>query len=100
MRPDPFYPPYNVRFRRGKPTGLPSDYNTNEILKDEYECQASESSFISWDFWKYGFGRIAVVPGVHACYGKDDARIRGWVEYPELEDEKMGYSEKIAWDDE
>jgi alpha-1,3-mannosyltransferase len=99
MRPDPFYPPYNVRFRRGKPTGLPSDYSTNEILKDEYECQASESSFISWDFWKYGFGRIAVVPGVHACYGKDDARMRGWVEWPEP-DALSGFSERIEWEDE
>ena len=43
MNPKPFFPPYNVRFRRGAPKSL---------LSMEWECQASESSFISWDFWK------------------------------------------------
>ncbi|OXC64975.1 hypothetical protein AYX13_05801 [Cryptococcus neoformans] len=84
MSPEPFLPPYNVRFRRGTPR-----------TDDFWECQASESSFISWDFWKYGFGRIAVVPGVHATYGKGDAMLRGWVEWPSEED---SYGETIWWD--
>ncbi|WWD20893.1 hypothetical protein CI109_105371 [Kwoniella shandongensis] len=84
LSPTPFLPPYNVRFRRGKPR-----------TDDFWECQASESSFISWDFWKYGFGRIAVIPGVHATYGKEDAMLRGWVEWPQ---EEPGYSELISWD--
>lgn len=99
MRPDPFYPPYNVRFRRGKPTGLPENAPSSALLSDEYECQASESSFISWDFWKYGFSRVQVVPGIHATYGKDDARMRGWVEWP-MEERKMGYVEKVDWQSE
>lgn len=51
MNPRPFFPPYNVRFRRGTPKSL---------LSMEWECQASESSFISWDFWK-------VSPGFVVC---------------------------------
>lgn len=80
----------------------------------EWECQASESSFISWDFWKvchpwpavhgdtlsiadlqYGFGRILTVPGVHACYGKGDAQLRGWVEFPA----PTTLSEMVTWQD-
>lgn len=83
MTPEPFLPPYNVRFRRATPR-----------TEDFWECQASESSFISWDFWKYGFGRIAVVPGVHATYGKQDAMLRGWVEWPSEEDQ---HDENIRW---
>nr|ODN74933.1 hypothetical protein L203_06616 [Cryptococcus depauperatus CBS 7841] len=85
MTPEPFLPPYNVRFRRGTP-------RTEEF----WECQLSECSFISWDFWKYGFGRIAVIPGVHATYGKKDAMTRGWIEWP-LEGD--GLHEKIRWND-
>ncbi|WVQ86291.1 hypothetical protein IAT38_008459 [Cryptococcus sp. DSM 104549] len=85
MSPQPFFPPYNVRFRRGTPR-----------TEDFWECQASESSFISWDFWKYGFGRVAVVPGVHATYGKEDAMMRGWVEFPQEGD---GLRETITWND-
>jgi hypothetical protein len=98
MRPDPFLPPYNVRFRRGAPTNLPPDAPHNAILGSDVECQASESAFISWDFWKYGFGRIMVVPGVHATYGKDDARIRGWLEFPNPEE--PDWPEQVEWDDE
>ncbi|WVQ95404.1 hypothetical protein IAU59_002501 [Kwoniella sp. CBS 9459] len=83
LNPQPFLPPYNVKFRRGKP-------RTNDF----WECQASESSFISWDFWKYGFGKIQVVPGVHATYGKEDAMMRGWVEWPSPGD---GLREEIDW---
>ncbi|WOO82265.1 Alpha-1,3-mannosyltransferase CMT1 [Vanrija pseudolonga] len=90
MNPVPFLPPYNVRFRRGVP-------RRPDQQPGEEECQASESSFISWDFWKYGFGRIAVVPGIHLTYGKDDSRVRGYVEYP-LPDAQ--HSEKIEWVDE
>ncbi|WWC92529.1 uncharacterized protein L201_007488 [Kwoniella dendrophila CBS 6074] len=86
LNPQPFYAPYNVRFRRGKP-------RTEKF----WECQASESSFISWDFWKYGFSRIQVVPGVHATYGKEDAMLRGWVEWP---NPGNGLSEDIDWQDE
>jgi len=99
MRPDPFYPPYNVRFRRGAPTGLSPNAPANTPLGNEVECQASESSFISWDFWKYGFSRVQVVPGIHATYGKDDARLRGWVEWPN-EDKKGGYPEEVNWEPE
>ncbi|ODN77733.1 hypothetical protein L202_04874 [Cryptococcus amylolentus CBS 6039] len=85
MSAEPFLPPYNVRFRRAAPR-----------TDDFWECQASESSFISWDFWKYGFGRIAVVPGAHATYGKEDAMMRGWVDFP---DEGDGQVEEIRWND-
>jgi hypothetical protein len=98
MRPDPFLPPYNVRFRRGAPTNLPPDAPHNAPLGSDVECQASESAFISWDFWKYGFWRIMVVPGVHATYGKDDARIRGWLEFPDPEE--PNWPEQVEWDDE
>lgn len=97
MRPDPFYPPYNVRFRRAQSTGRSPDMDHRIILPPEIECQQSESSFISWDFWKYGFGRVMVVPGIHACYGKDDARVRGWVEFPNPDE---WHSELVVWDDE
>jgi len=50
MNPRPFFPPYNVRFRRGAPKSL---------LSMEWVCQASESSFISWDFWKVSQSRTA-----------------------------------------
>ena len=88
----PFLPPYNIRFRRGATPPSGSDLTSADM-----ECQQSESSFISWDFWKYGFGRIQVVPGVHACYGKEDAMLRGWLEFP-MADE--GHSEMIEWQDE
>jgi hypothetical protein len=39
------------------------------------------------------------VPGVHACYGKEDAMMRGWVEFPNP-DEEAGYTEAITWQDE
>lgn len=94
MSPTPFLPPYNVRFRRGAQAPRGSDLTAADI-----ECQQSESSFISWDFWKYGFGRVQVVPGVHACYGKEDAMMRGWVEFPNP-DEEAGYTEAITWQDE
>lgn len=45
---------------------------------------------------QYGFGRILVVPGVHACYGKGDAQLRGWVEFPQPNE---GYSEMVTWQD-
>ncbi|WWC64987.1 uncharacterized protein I303_107601 [Kwoniella dejecticola CBS 10117] len=85
LNPQPFMAPYNVRFRRGQP-------RTDKF----WECQASESSFISWDFWKYGFGRIQVIPGVHATYGKEDAMVRGWVEWPTP---SGGMKEDIDWVD-
>nr|XP_019050892.1 hypothetical protein I302_01335 [Kwoniella bestiolae CBS 10118]OCF29822.1 hypothetical protein I302_01335 [Kwoniella bestiolae CBS 10118] len=88
LNPQPFYPPYNVRFRRAKP-------RTEQF----WECQASESSFISWDFWKYGFGRVQVIPGVHATYGKEDAMLRGWVEWP-TPGPGNGAREEIDWIDE
>ncbi|ORY31315.1 cryptococcal mannosyltransferase 1-domain-containing protein, partial [Naematelia encephala] len=75
INPRPFFPPFNVRFRRGAAA-------TDGRTAADNECQMSESSFISWDFWKYGFSRIQVIPGVHACYGKEDAQMRGWVEWP------------------
>ncbi|KAK6906432.1 hypothetical protein I204_00758 [Kwoniella mangroviensis CBS 8886] len=87
LNPQPFYPPYNVRFRRGQPR-----------TEKYWECQASESSFISWDFWKYGFGRVQVVPGVHATYGKEDAMLRGWVEWPNPGPGGNG-KEEIDWID-
>ena len=89
LNPTPFLPPYNVRFRRGKPKSM--------LQMGEMECQWSESAFISWDFWKYGFGRVQVVPGVHACYGKEDAMMRGWVEWPQPTRE---LGEDIWWEDE
>ncbi|EIW69318.1 hypothetical protein TREMEDRAFT_62182 [Tremella mesenterica DSM 1558] len=88
LNPTPFLPPYNVRFRRGKPKSM---------FSNELECQWSESAFISWDFWKYGFGRVQVVPGVHACYGKEDAMMRGWLEWP---NPTKQHPEEIDWDDE
>lgn len=45
---------------------------------------------------QYGFGRILVVPGVHACYGKEDAQMRGWVEFPQP---AKGFSEMVNWQD-
>ncbi|KAL7420912.1 hypothetical protein Q5752_004866 [Cryptotrichosporon argae] len=91
MAPTPFLPPYNVRFRRGTP-------RRPDQAPGEEECQASESQFIAWDFWKYGFGRVQTVPGVHLTYGKDDARVRGWVELPEpSEEDKL--EERIDWSD-
>ncbi len=91
LSPTPFLPPYSIRFRRGAtaPHG-------SQLTSADLECQQSESSFISWDFWKYGFGRVQVVPGVHACYGKEDAMLRGWVEFP---DEGEGSEEAITWED-
>ena len=89
MSPTPFLPPYNVRFRRGVP-------RAPHQRPGEEECQASESSFISWDFWKYGFGRIQTVPGVHLTYGKDDARVRGWVDFPHPDAQ---HPERIQWKD-
>lgn len=55
MNPRPFFPPYNVKFRRGTPKSL---------LSMEWECQASESSFISWDFWKVSqkFSSLFLIP--------------------------------------
>ena len=93
MNPIPFLPPYNVRFRRGAEAPSGSDLTAADM-----ECQMSESAFISWDFWKYGFGRIQVVPGIHATYGKDDARLRGWVEFP-TPDPVLGLDEQISWVD-
>ena len=94
MAPEPFLPPYNVRFRRG--AGAPDDGSGRTAA--DVECQASESSFISWDFWKYGFGRILVVPGVHVCYGKEDAQTRGWVEWPETKNPD-NLDEYVSWND-
>ena len=94
MNPVPFMPPYNVRFRRGAPAPPHSDLTAADV-----ECQMSESAFISWDFWKFGFGRIQVVPGVHACYGKEDAQMRGWVEFP-TPDPEAGMFEEIVWQNE
>lgn len=89
MNPTPFMHPYNVRFRRAEPRRPDQAEGTEE-------CQASESAFISWDFWSYGFGRIQTIPGVHLTYGKDDARLRGFVEYPVPDRE---HSETIDWDE-
>jgi len=72
MNPTPFLPPYNVRFRRGAKAPPGSDLTAADV-----ECQAS---------------------GVHACYGKEDAMMRGWVEFPN-EDFENGYSEAIEWSD-
>lgn len=90
MNPVPFTPPYNVRFRRGEP-------RRPDQREGDEECQSSESMFISWDFWRYGFGRVQTVPGVHLTYGKGDARTRGWVEYPRPE---LSYRERFEWVDE
>lgn len=90
LSPTPFFAPYYVRFRRGTP-------RRSDQKEGEEECQASESQFIPLDFWKWGFGRIQTVPGVHLTYGKGDAKLRGWVEYPQPE---PGYSEAITWRDE
>ena len=91
LSPTPFLPPYNVQFRRGATAPPGSGLSSADV-----ECQQSECGLISWDFWKYGFGRIQVVPGVHATYSKADAMMRGWIEFP-LEEE--GYTEAITWQD-
>jgi hypothetical protein len=53
--------------------------------------------FISWDFWRYGFGRVLTVPGVHLTYGKGDARTRGWLDMPRPEGK---FREEVDWVDE
>lgn len=54
LSPTPFLPPFNVRFRRSN-------------LKLD-ECAASECTLIASDFWKYGWGRVQVVPSVQLAY--------------------------------
>lgn len=59
LSPTPFLPPTNVRFRR------------SDAKRDE--CAASECTLIAADFWKYGYGRVQVVPSVQLAYGRDVA---------------------------
>lgn len=56
LSPTPFRPPYNVRFRR------------SFVSRDE--CAASECSLLASDFWKYGHGRVQVVPAVQLAYSR------------------------------
>ncbi|OWZ53013.1 alpha-1,3-mannosyltransferase CMT1 [Cryptococcus neoformans 125.91] len=60
LSPKPFLPPHNVRFRRG------------DVEKGE--CAASECTLIATDFWKAGFGKVAVVPSVQLAYERDVAK--------------------------
>ncbi|GMK56330.1 hypothetical protein CspeluHIS016_0301700 [Cutaneotrichosporon spelunceum] len=87
INPTPFAPPYNVRFRRGTP-------RHPDQREGEEECQSSESMFLSWDFWRYGFGRVLTVPGVHLTYGKGDTHSRGWVELPSPD---ASHKEEVSW---
>lgn len=57
LSPEPFLPPHNVRFRRG------------DVKRAE--CAASECTLIASDFWKVGFGKVAVVPSVQLAYERD-----------------------------
>ncbi|OZJ01781.1 hypothetical protein BZG36_05480 [Bifiguratus adelaidae] len=50
----PFYPPYNVHFRRND--------------QAHGECDASECSYICNDFARHGFGRVMMVPEVRVAY--------------------------------
>lgn len=74
-----FEEPYNVRFRRGSPERDSTGFQ---------ECQASESSLLPWDMRINGYYKLLVVPGVHCTYGKGDATVRGWLEYPDGDKEK------------
>ncbi|KIW94622.1 uncharacterized protein Z519_04598 [Cladophialophora bantiana CBS 173.52] len=38
------------------------------------ECQMGEPTLLCKDFWKYGYGRIAVVPSVNVGYNDDESR--------------------------
>lgn len=67
------------------------------VLCPQVTAQRSLSGGSSAADVQYGFGRVQVVPGVHACYGKEDAMMRGWVEWPQPEE---GFSEMIDWQDE
>lgn len=59
LSPTPFLPPFKVRFRRGAPG----------------ECAASECTLLAADFWKYGWGRIQVVPSVQVAYDRKTALV-------------------------
>ncbi|WWC95421.1 hypothetical protein V866_002284 [Kwoniella sp. B9012] len=59
LSPEPFLPPYNVRFRRGD--------------KEKGECAASECTLVASDYWKVGFGKVMVVPSVQLAYERDVA---------------------------
>ncbi|WVQ78979.1 hypothetical protein IAT38_001071 [Cryptococcus sp. DSM 104549] len=60
LSPKPFMEPHNVRFRRGD--------------EGKGECAASECTLVASDFWKLGWGRVAVVPGVQLAYERDVAQ--------------------------
>jgi alpha-1,3-mannosyltransferase len=60
LDPAPMYKPPHVRFRMAK------------IL--DGECSASECSLIANDYWKAGYGRIAMVPRVKLAYDKASFR--------------------------
>ncbi|WVW86879.1 hypothetical protein I302_108934 [Kwoniella bestiolae CBS 10118] len=93
LSPEPFLPPYNVRFRRG------------DTAKGE--CAASECTLIAGDYWRAGFGRVMVVPSVQLAYERDVAsdtiselskqKTRlGWVDGvpPKKYDEKIDWIDK------
>jgi hypothetical protein len=61
-----------------------------------YLCRpGSEVDTMDIADYQYGFGRILTVPGVHACYGKGDAQLRGWVEFPA----PTTLDEMVTWQD-
>ncbi|TYJ58936.1 alpha-1,3-mannosyltransferase CMT1 [Cryptococcus floricola] len=59
LDPRPFLE-HGVRFRRGD--------------LEKGECAASECTLVASDFWKEGFGKIAVVPSVQLAYERDVAQ--------------------------
>lgn len=81
----PFYD-FNVRFR--------SAYSIDE-------CRSSECLYLSKDFWKYGFGKVMVVPMVKVSYFPQIIRhiridkvgvLSKLVNYPDLKEK-----ERIDW---
>ncbi|OMH81486.1 Alpha-1,3-mannosyltransferase CMT1 [Zancudomyces culisetae] len=54
LNPRPFEAPTNLQFRRSK---VPSN-----------ECAASECSLLCNDFWRLGYNKVVVVPGVQVAY--------------------------------
>ncbi|WWC92851.1 uncharacterized protein L201_007812 [Kwoniella dendrophila CBS 6074] len=77
LSPEPFLPPYDVRFRR-------SDKSKNE-------CAASECTLIASDFWKEGFGKVLVVPSVQLAYERDVAI--------DIVEELFKQKEQLGWID-
>ncbi|RXK37967.1 hypothetical protein M231_04753 [Tremella mesenterica] len=66
-----------VRFRRGD--------------KEKEECAASECTLIACDYWKFGWGRVQVVPSVQLAYEKKVAL--------EIREDLQKQQDSLGWTD-